>query len=267
MTGNEESAARAFEILSGWQWGYYDPDSCWHSRSITLSDVLNRLAFQGHEEPASAVLTLLCDGKIIGICNYHWLKYQRSTRYQFSEQMNKLSQSKWQTLAQMLQEELRMLEAGEWGSPLIDLPKLEMNGCQMVEWEPSFNRCAYAACPPDVTVFDPSYYEESLSAWEIEIMLRSELPNDADTYANPQLEIEDNQTSEAGAVMPPISQSELAKWWESKSDVRDYLSQEELLTLVRAKYPDKAISRDRVRELIGTRKRGPKPIRGDLSAK
>ena len=265
--GNEDSAVRAFEILRGWQWGYYDPDGCWHGRSSTLSDVLNRLAFQGHQEPASAVLTLLCEGKITGTCNYHWLKYQRSTRYQVSEHMDTLSQSKWQTLAQMLQEELRMLEAGEWGSPLIDLPKLEMKGCQMVEWEPSFNRCAYAACPPDTSTFDPSYYEESLSAWEIEIMLISGEPTETEIPAFTPSGYVDNQSEEPTSKLPPISQSELAKWWHSKADARDFLSQDELVTLVRAKYPDKAISRDRVRELIGTRKRGPKPIRGDLSAK
>ena len=267
MIGNEDSAARAFEILGGWQWGYYDPDGCWHGRSKTLADVVNRLAFQGHHEPASAVLTLLCDGKISAICNYNWLKYQRSTRYAISEHMETLDPSKWQTLAQVLREEIRMLEDSEWGSPLIDLPKLDVKDSQMVEWEPSFNRCSYAARPPDTSTYDPSYFEESLSAWEIEIMLISGEPTESEILAFSQSENEDTQSCESASALSPISQSELAKWWESKSDVRDFLSQDELLALVRAKYADKAISRDRVRELIGTRKRGPKPIRGDFSAK
>lgn len=267
MIGDEESAARAFEMLRHWQWGYYDPDGCWHGRYKTLADVLNRLAFQGHHEPASAILTLLCDGTVNAICNYHWLKYHRSKRYEISEHKETLSPSKWQTLAQMLQEEIRMLDESEWCSPLIDLPKLGVKDCQMVEWEPSLNRCSYAARPPDTSTYDPLYYEESLSAWEIEIMLISGEPNESEILAFADTGLEDVRSDEQTNKLSPISQSELAKWWESKSDVRDFLSHDELLALVRAKYPDKSISRDRVRELIGARKRGPKPFRGDLTAK
>lgn len=63
----------------------------------------------------------------------------------------------------------------------------------------------------------------------------------------------------ADADRPPLSESELRKWWDKRATVRDSLSQDDLLTLVRAAYPDKQISRDRIRILTGERKRGPKP--------
>ena len=261
MSSEEDSATRALEILRGWLWGYYDPDGCWHGRSISLAEVLSRLAFQGHNRPTIAILRLLCEGKITAICNYRWLKYQHSVRYEISEHMDYLDKSKWQTLALMLEDEQQMLDAGEWGGSTTDLSKLELKDCQTVEWEPSFNRCAYAACPPDTSTFDPTYYEEFFSADEIEIARVSEEPKEADFDAE---DIEERRPVDHN---PPLSQAELTKWWESKADVRDLLSKDELLVLVRAKYPEKAISRDRVRDLVGTRKRGPKPFRGDYSAK
>jgi hypothetical protein len=261
VISGEESAASALEILRGWQWGYFDPDHCWHGRSIELAEVVNRLAFQGHNSPISAVLRLLCEGKITAICSYRWLKYQHSVRYEISEHMEYLDKSKWQTLARMLEYEQQMLDDCEWGSPTTNLPKLELKDCEPVEWEPSLNRCAYAACPPDTSTFDPTYYEEFFSADEIEIKHVFEEPAEEnfDTeYSEEQRPLNHN---------PHLSQAELTKWWDSKAEVRDLLSKDELLVLVRAKYPDKVISRDRVRDLIGTRKRGPKPFRGDLSAK
>lgn len=57
---------------------------------------------------------------------------------------------------------------------------------------------------------------------------------------------------------PNLSVAELSKWWASMAASRDQLSQDQLLTLVRAKYPENHIARDRMRDLSGGRKRGPK---------
>lgn len=58
---------------------------------------------------------------------------------------------------------------------------------------------------------------------------------------------------------PPLSEADLQKWWGKRESVRDSLSQDELLTLIRAAYPDNQISRERIRALTGERKRGPRP--------
>ncbi|QNO27641.1 hypothetical protein EEB18_001190 [Sphingopyxis sp. OPL5] len=58
---------------------------------------------------------------------------------------------------------------------------------------------------------------------------------------------------------PPLSEAELQKWWTKRATIRDSLTQDELLALIRVAYPDKHISRERIRALTGERKRGPKP--------
>ena len=65
----------------------------------------------------------------------------------------------------------------------------------------------------------------------------------------------------------PLSQSDLKKWWQSIAHVREFISEEQLLSKGRDNFPQHFISRDRLRELMGPRKRGPKPIRGKSSAK
>ena len=58
---------------------------------------------------------------------------------------------------------------------------------------------------------------------------------------------------------PPLSEADLQKWWTKRAAIREGLTQDELLALIRVAYPDKHISRERVRVLTGERKRGPKP--------
>lgn len=65
---------------------------------------------------------------------------------------------------------------------------------------------------------------------------------------------------------PPLSEADLQRWWSKHSRVRDGLTQDELLVLIRAVHPENYISRDRIRALAGERKRGPKPLRGKLPA-
>lgn len=61
---------------------------------------------------------------------------------------------------------------------------------------------------------------------------------------------------------PTLPEGELRRWWDSLAASRDSLTQDDLLLLIRAKYPDKHIARDRIREISGGRKPGKKPIGG-----
>ena len=74
------------------------------------------------------------------------------------------------------------------------------------------------------------------------------------------------KVSGKAARQTPLSQKDLNNWWESIAHVRDSLSQAKLLSKVSDNFPQHFISRDRLRALIGQRKRGPKPIRGKVSA-
>lgn len=57
----------------------------------------------------------------------------------------------------------------------------------------------------------------------------------------------------------PLSESDLQKWWTKRVAIWESLTQDELLAVIRVAYPDKHISRERIRALTGERKRGPKP--------
>jgi len=58
---------------------------------------------------------------------------------------------------------------------------------------------------------------------------------------------------------PPLSDAQLARWWEGLATVRDAMSEPKLLRDVRERFPDSFIARERIRALTNGRKRGPKP--------
>ena len=73
---------------------------------------------------------------------------------------------------------------------------------------------------------------------------------------------DDDTATDQSITKPALSGADLNKWWDSMAASRDALTQDQLLTLLRAKFPDKLIARDRIRDLAGGRKPGPKGIGG-----
>lgn len=61
--------------------------------------------------------------------------------------------------------------------------------------------------------------------------------------------------------LPPLAEAKLNAWWRGKEAIADSLTEEELLTLVRAKFPENYISRARIRKFTSGRMQGRKPIR------
>jgi hypothetical protein len=61
---------------------------------------------------------------------------------------------------------------------------------------------------------------------------------------------------------PDLSNAELERWWASMAGAREALTQDQLLLLIRDKYPDNFIARDRIRDLSSGRKPGKKPLGG-----
>ncbi|MEO9132440.1 MAG: hypothetical protein ABI240_14690 [Sphingomonas sp.] len=57
---------------------------------------------------------------------------------------------------------------------------------------------------------------------------------------------------------PALATAELQRWWEKKAKVREQLGEADLVAMVRAAYPESHVSRERIRELMGPRKTGPK---------
>lgn len=240
--------------MQGWQWTFYDPDGFCSAKSMTLAVVTNRLAFEGHSAPKQAILELLCGGKIAAHCSYIWKKYQGGDTFRLEGNFAPVSRTQWQMLSASLQEESRQIREGEWQSHRVCLEKLCISDVERVEWSPASDRFSYAIIPPETSVNDANYSEELFSAWDITlypllppgtglIEEEAKAPDSDDDLRN-----------------PPLSAAELNRWWASKANVREHLSKDELLALVRARYPDNHISRDTIRELAGPRKKGPKRI-------
>lgn len=76
---------------------------------------------------------------------------------------------------------------------------------------------------------------------------------------------EQSEVCEQDDSKPRLPELKLMKWWDALAGARDGLSNEELLILARAKFPENHVARDRIRVLAGGRKRGPRP-KSDKSA-
>lgn len=65
--------------------------------------------------------------------------------------------------------------------------------------------------------------------------------------------------------LPRLSESDLNRWWSSLPNP-DMMSGSELMIAIAEKFPAHAVSRHRIRVLMGERKRGPKPNRQKITA-
>jgi len=258
---SKEIAESALAILKEWRWGFIDPDGFRTSQSVELQHAFNRLAFCGCDDPAKAILALLCDGRLIALSDYQWLYFRNYTRFALSGSKEEIDRTKWQKLERYLGEIEWGGEEDDWAQQTVNLDELEVQNEPTAEWRPDYNRCSFAAYSPDTESYLASYYEEWFSATGIEIILSSD---EMAKVMEADLEGENEASNTLAEVetLPPLSEAELQKWWADKSKVRESLTKEELLTLVRAKFPDNHISRERVRDLAGARKRGPKGFSG-----
>lgn len=68
-------------------------------------------------------------------------------------------------------------------------------------------------------------------------------------------------TLSSAKMKSPLSQAALQQWWQSLPAVDRKMSQVQLLDLCKKSHPDHRITRQMVRDLTGSRKTGPKPIR------
>jgi hypothetical protein len=65
--------------------------------------------------------------------------------------------------------------------------------------------------------------------------------------------------------LPRLSESDLNRWWSSLPNP-DMMPESELMVAIAEKFPAHAVSRHRIRALMGERKRGPKPNRRKITA-
>jgi hypothetical protein len=73
----------------------------------------------------------------------------------------------------------------------------------------------------------------------------------------------------ARAKLPPLTDGRLHDFWRSFQVINDKekLSEDQCIMVLEAVFPDRHVSRGRIRELRGPQKRGPKGYRGQFTAK
>lgn len=97
------------------------------------------------------------------------------------------------------------------------------------------------------------------------IIMRERYPEEFASPVEPET-AEAANTVVIGAPTPnppavPLSDAHLKDWWKRLSPEGQARSQDDLLSMCRAAFPDRYISRQRIRDLTGPRKRGKPPNR------
>ncbi len=163
------SAREALDIMSNWGWLRCDPDGNPFPPGEELRAVVNRLAMDGIRRPHDAILTLLCNGRLIARGNYRWQKYQDFNHFQSHSDWECIKPRHWQQLEGAIEVAKQGDVSGDFIQTTLQLTKLGVKDCQAYEWEFGSNRFAYARVTDDLAPWDDEYLEEWFSAYSIEI--------------------------------------------------------------------------------------------------
>lgn len=166
----EVKAQEAYAIMSAWHWGHYDPDGCFHSKSVPLDEALNRLAFGGHSDPKIGLLTLLIQGRLTAIANIKWAKFQRGDDFRINEYLAHISVAQWATFRAALAFKYEQMASDGWPFGSVDLPNLGFEDQLIADWNPEHNRCSFALKPNALNPDDPEYFEECFDAFDLAIL-------------------------------------------------------------------------------------------------
>lgn len=154
---------------------------------MTLSETVNRLAFEGISSPKEALLAMLIQGRLQGIADFRWSKYQRRETFHINEGMTVVPVAKWATLREALLAQQDRFREFDLDGETIELAMLQMGNHPAVEWEPQYDRFSYALRKPDTATHDPTYFEEVYAAQNISIVpLGMPGPDDAIVGAGDQ---------------------------------------------------------------------------------
>lgn len=69
------------------------------------------------------------------------------------------------------------------------------------------------------------------------------------------------------ATVNPVGDGPLRRWWQKIATASETMTQAEILDAAKAAFPNQHVSRQRIRDLTGARKTGPKPISRKDTAK
>lgn len=181
-----DDGAAALEIINGWEWegwsGFHGHET-YGPITRSLSDTVNKLAFDGHPNAADAMLSLLARGALTATGSYSWRAY-RNGRYQHKGTDN-IPAHRWQAL----QSNLALPKGEDWRLPRVKFNFIDgFNGnadYSVADWDWKGNRFSVAQPGDDSLLFDNDYSEELFSAWGIELSF-APVEDDTSVEATPQ---------------------------------------------------------------------------------
>ncbi|MDC8754188.1 hypothetical protein OIK40_05960 [Erythrobacter sp. sf7] len=152
-----EDSKRALEIIAALEWEQWLYDERL-PRSWSLSQIINRLAFEGLPSPAILLLELLANGDLSSWAEFQWRAYADDGHF-FEEGPGRISATRWADLR-------THLIAGRFTtSKRINLEILELEDLQIGRYEWPKDQIGYATCSG--SLFEEGYREEWFSAWDI----------------------------------------------------------------------------------------------------
>ena len=249
--------AAALAIIGGWEWeGWsgWDDHSEFGPITRSLSDAVNKLAFDGHPDAATAMLSLLADGRLVAAGRYRWRAY-RNGHYR-AEESGDIPARHWKAL----QAGLTSPRGSGWGVPKVKFYMLDGQDDDseypIAEWAWEHNRFSAVQPGDGKKLFEHGYSEEIFDAWDIEIRLA--LPQVVAPKATPLLEGPTIEANKGGAPRQYDWERAVAaivfKWadegsWRpaSKADVKSKLA-DWFSTL--DQHPSESLLKDRARWLF-----------------
>lgn len=246
--GDDEAA---LAIIKTWGWGADARYQEYVPLTVPLNETINRLAMEGHSDPAGALLSLLCSGRLEATGHYRWIKYQND--YFQHDGIGEIPVRHWTSLKEGLSSKSYFSEKIEVSLQYIDRDFNE-GKAERALWEWSDSRFSTAKTSSG-DLFDIDYSEETFHAFDIEVRPKDIEGHCGSATADPAPAIQRNK---GGA--PPKYDWERAvaaivfQWAEdrnrrptSKTDVKNKLAD---WFASQDKYPSETLMKDRARWLF-----------------
>lgn len=158
--------SEALAIIHNWGWDGSDPRFEFHvPMMISLSEAVNRLAMEGHADPADAMLSLLADGKLEATGSYRWKKYRNDHFYR--DGVGPIPVARWAVLKATIAQRDYLSS-----KPEITLPMLHEDWAARKEPSAEWNWSGdwfSTAQKSGGDWLNHDYFEETFSAADIEV--------------------------------------------------------------------------------------------------
>lgn len=155
----------ALTIIETWGWGRDTRFDEYVPLTIPISDAINRLAMEGHNNPANSIVSLLANSRLVSTGSYIWKKYQNGL-YQ-RDGIGQIPSRRWAALKGGLDEPWESFGPNE-----VTLQAIDGNWNEREEvranWEWRYDRFSTAETSGGNT-FDSGYFEETYAACDIEV--------------------------------------------------------------------------------------------------